>query len=85
MTREICKTCNGSGDQKCDVSGVKVGKCENCEGNGIKPKIYYANVLTHKNIGEAIWMHSTLFDTEAEAMRYKHPEFVLIKTVEVKI
>jgi hypothetical protein len=86
MTEEKCKSCQGSTGIQCNEIGVLIkGCCEECEGTGRNLKTYWALLLTHKNIGEHIWMHPTLFDTLAEAQRFKHREFLVVKVLEVRV
>ena len=85
MVKGQCRSCMGTGKDTCKESGVEIGDCRECEGVGLKPHTYYALVLTHKNIGEHVWMHPTVFDYLAEAQRFKHREFIVIKIVEVKV
>jgi len=60
----------------CEVSGAVIETQE---------RIYYANVLSHKNIGDCPFMHPTLHNTRDEALNYTSREFFIIKTIEVKI
>jgi DnaJ-class molecular chaperone len=86
--KSSCLKCNGKGNgmKICEVSGANlVAKCAECEGTGKKVQIYYANVLCHKNIGNMPFMGVTLYNTISEAQEYKHREFFILKTIEIKI
>lgn len=83
-----CKECKGKGVtyQTCEVSGARIGsQCKHCDATGFDKKIYYGIVLTHKSHGEQIWLHPTLFDTLGEAQRFQHREYIVVRTIEVKI
>ena len=80
--------CSGSGRwfDICEDSGAKIVKtCPECEGSGIRLRIYWAVVLTHKNIGDMCWMYPSLFESKQEAENFKHREYIVIKTIEVRI
>lgn len=86
MPDKECTKCLGDLREHCKESGVMLdSKCSHCEGTGKEPTIYHALVLTHKNIGNHVWMHPTLFDTIEEAKRFTHREFIVIKTIEVRV
>ena len=87
--KPICKGCTGKGIYftHCKVSGATIGKqCKECDATGFAKRIYYGIVLSHKNHGEGgVWLHPTLFDTLGEAQRFKHREYFVIKTIEVRV
>ncbi len=87
MTQETCTHCNGYKRETsiCDKSGARqVIVCHICDGTGIKVRVYFANVLIKRDVGGP-FMHPTLYDSLAEAQRYHNREFVMLKTIEVRI
>jgi len=85
-----CSQCHGVKQQMCKDSGTLLNApCDHCDSTGIEPQVYYVNIMTHKNfdrnISEMIWAHSTLFITRKEAEEFTHREFIVVKTIEIKV
>lgn len=86
MSNNQCKKCHGNGNEMCKDSGTLIeSPCEACDGTGQELRTYYANVLVHKNIGDHPFMGSTMFESILEALQYRHREFIVIKTIEIKV